>query len=73
MRGWKCLLVILAAAVAGVTPDQQAFQQHAVSDPSPAQKTPEKAGSTGNLIFWSINSLLQFWPNTRYINGMMTF
>ena len=59
-------LFILAAAALGVTSDQRVFQQH------PA-RTSDKANSTGNLIFWSVNSLLQFWPNTRYTNGMVTF
>ena len=73
MRGWTCLLVILAAAAIGGASDQQVFQQHAVPGLKPAQRASDKANSTGNLIFWSVNSLLQHWPNTRYINGEVTF
>ena len=72
MRAWTCLLVILAAAAVGVTSDQRVFQQHTAPGPRPAQRASDKANSTGNLIFWSVNSLLQHWPNTRYVNGMLT-
>ena len=65
MLAWTCLLAILAAAAVGITSGQQVFQQHV----SPGL---EMTNSTGNLIFWSIASLLQFWPNTRYVNGMFT-
>ena len=73
MRVWTCLLAILAAATVGVTSDQQVFQKHVVSGPEPAQRVSDKTNSTGNLIFWSVASLLQSWPNTRYINGMVVF
>ena len=70
MRGWMHLLVVLAAAVVQAAPNQQVFQHHAAPDLKPAFDT---SNSTGNLIFWSVNSLLQHWPNNRYINGMATF
>ena len=73
MRVWTCLLAILAAATVGVTSDQQVFQKHVAPGLEPAQRASDKTNSTGNLIFWSIASLLQSWPNTRYINGMVVF
>ncbi|KAF9653761.1 hypothetical protein BDM02DRAFT_3086829 [Thelephora ganbajun] len=69
MRGWTYLLVIPVVAVLGTASGQQAFLQHAASGLKPAQRASDKANSTGNLIFWSVSSLLQHWPNTRYING----
>ena len=70
MRGLTRLLVILAAAAVRATTDQKAFQQHA----PPGLKTAfDKTSSAGNLIFWSIDSLLQHWPNSRYVMGMVTF
>ena len=69
MYGWTRLLVILAAAAVQASSDQQLFQQHATPGLKPVQRASDKANSTGNLIFWSVSSLLQHWPNTRYING----
>lgn len=69
MRGWTRLLVIFAAAAVRATSEQHGFQQHAVPG---LKKGFDKTTSTGNLIFWSVSSLLQHWPNTRYINGMAT-
>ena len=73
MRRWTPLLVILAVAVVGATSDQQIFQQYAAPGPMQAQRASDKTNSTGNLIFWSVSSLLQLWPNNRYINGTVTF
>ena len=73
MRGWTRLLVILAAVTVGSASDQQIFQQHAASGTRPVHRASDKANSTGNLVFWSVSSFLQHWPNTRYINGMATF
>ena len=73
MRGWTRVLIILAAVAVQATPDQQLFQQPAASGVKPVQRVFDRTNSTGNLIFWSISSLLQHWPNTRYINGMVTF
>ena len=72
MRGWTRLLVILVATAIGATSDQ-VFQQHAAPGPMPAQRASDNANLTGNLVFWSANSLLQLWPNNRYINGTVTF
>ena len=72
MRALACLLAILAAAAVGVTSDQQVFQQHVSPGLEPPRRASDRTNSTGNLIFWSIASLLQFWPNTRYVNGMFT-
>ena len=72
MRAWTCLLGIVAAGMVGATSDQQVLQRHAASDPQPAQRVLGNTNSTGNLIFSSVNSLLQFWLNTRYINGTVT-
>ena len=70
MRGWARLLVILAATAVRAIPDQQVFHQHT----APSLKIGfNKTNSTGNLIFWSVSSFLQHWPNTRYINGTVTF
>ncbi|KAF9788174.1 hypothetical protein BJ322DRAFT_611735 [Thelephora terrestris] len=70
MRRLTNLLVVFVAAAARVAAnDQQVFRQHATPDSKLAQRTYDQASSTGNLIFWSVNSLLQQWPNTRYING----
>ena len=68
MRNWARLLVISAVAAVGAASDQQPFQQHA----APVRAF-DKTSSTGNLIFSSVSSLLQHWPNTRYITGMTTF
>ena len=73
MRGWTHPLLVLAAAAVGVISDQRAFQKLPASGSGPAQRAFNRANSTGNLIFWSVNSLLQHWPNTRYVNGMVTF
>ena len=73
MRGWAPLLVTLTTAAAGVASDQRVFQNHAAPGLEPAQRVFDKGNSTGNLIFRSVSSLLQVWPNTRYINGMVTF
>ena len=73
MRGWTCLSAILAAVTIEVTSGQHAFQQHTASGLWPAQEASGEKNSTRNLIFWSVNSLLQHWPNTRYISGMATF
>ena len=72
MRGLTRLLIALAAAVVVAASDQQVFQQPATTGPKPAQKASDKTNSTGNLIFWSVSSLLQHWPNNRYINGTVT-
>jgi hypothetical protein len=32
---------------------------------------PPDANATGHLIFDTVNSFLQHWPNTRYRNGML--
>ena len=68
MRGWTRLLVVLTAAAVGATPDQYAFQQYT----APGLRQAQRTNSTGNLVFGSVNSLLQRWPNTRYINGLLT-
>jgi hypothetical protein len=73
MRGWTRLFVVLAAATVGAAFYQQFFQEHALPGLDLAQRAPDKTNSTGNLIFWSISSLLQHWPNTRYINGAVMF
>lgn len=72
MRGLGRILVALTAAAAVAASDQQVFQQNSTPGSKPAQKTSDKANSTGNLIFWSVSSLLQHWPNNRYINGIVT-
>jgi hypothetical protein len=71
--GWTRLLIALITAAVGTASDQQVFQQHTSPGFRPAQRASDTTNSTGNLIFWSVNSLLQQWPNTRYINGVMTF
>ena len=74
MHAWTHLLVVLMAAGVGVANDQQVVQQLAAPASALAQGAYDnETNSTGNLIFWSVNSLLQNWPNTRYINGMVTF
>jgi hypothetical protein len=73
MRGWTRLFVALTAAVVGTASDQQVFQQRTGHGLGQVQRASDTTNSTGNLIFSSVNSLLQQWPNTRYINGMMTF
>ena len=73
MRVLTRLLVALTAAVVVVASDQQVFQQHAAPGSKSAQWASDKTNSTGNLVFWSVSSLLQHWPNNRYINGMVTF
>lgn len=30
------------------------------------------ANVTGHLVFETVNSLMQHWPNTRYRNGVLT-
>ena len=74
MCGWTCLMVILAAIAVGAASgsDQKSFQQHAALSLMPAQRAFDNTNSTGNLIFWSINSLLQVWPNGRYTAGTVT-
>ena len=72
MRSWASLLVILTVAAVVAASDQQVLQQHAVPRLESVQRTSARTNSTGNLIFWSVNSLLQHWPNTRYITGMET-
>lgn len=74
MHAWNYLPAVLLSAAVGVANDQQVFRQHA----APHIKLTRGAydtvkNSTGNLIFWSVNSLLQHWPNTRYINGTGSF
>lgn len=71
MRKWTRLLAILAIAAVGATSDQQVPLQRTAPGLGPTQVL-DKTNSTGNLIFWSVNSFLQHWPNTRYINGMVT-
>ena len=73
MHSWTRLLAILVAAAAGAAPDQQVFQQHAAQGLKQVQRTSDQTNSTANLIFWSVSSLLQHLPNTRYINGMVAF
>ena len=73
MRGWTHLLAALAAATVGTAYDQQVFQQRTDPGLGSTQRASDTTNSTGNLIFSSVNSLLQQWPNTRYINGMMAF
>jgi len=72
MRGLTRLLAALAAAVVVAASDQQVFQQPTTAGSKPAQRASDKTNSTGNLIFWSVSSLLQHWPNNRYINGIVT-
>ena len=75
MHRWTCFLLILAASAVRAISDQRVFQQHAGpgSDLKPTQRASGMVNSTGNLIFWSVNSLLQHWPNTRYVNGTAMF
>ena len=70
MYRWTHPLVVLAvAAVAGAMASQQFFQGS-----ESVQRAPDtERNSTANLVFWSVSSLLQQWPNTRYANGMLTF
>ena len=74
MRHRARLLVVLVAAAAGTVSGQQPLQQHAVRGSESVQRAPDaKINSTTNLIFWSVFSLLQQRPNTRYLNGMVPF
>ena len=68
-----CWLHILAAAAVVVADDQVRFRQQVDADLESARGSYQKGNSTGNLIFWSVNSFLQHWPNTRYTNGTVTF
>lgn len=73
MCHWIRLLVVLATAT-GAMSSQHFFQQHAAQDSESVRSAPDAmVNSTENLIFWSVSSLLQQWPNTRYINGMAMF
>ena len=74
MLGWTRLgLTILTAAAVQASSDQQLFQQHAAPGLKPVQRASDKANSTGNLIFWSVSSFLQHWPNSYHVNGMAMF
>lgn len=68
-----CWLHILAAAAVVVADDQVRFRQQVGAGLESARGSYQEGNSTGNLIFWSVNSLLQHWPNTRYTNGTVTF
>ena len=73
MRSLAHLLVVIAAAAVRVASDQQVLQHYAAPGLGPTDRAFNKINSTGNLMFWSVSSLLQQRPNTRYINGMVTF
>lgn len=60
------LLAPAPAALAGQAPFASA--RLPAGDWSFARAPP--ANATGHLIFDTVRSLLQHWPNTRYRNGM---
>lgn len=65
LRMKKALWPIILAFGAVSFGHQQPFPQSG----QPEWKTPPSADETGHLIFNSVSSWLQHWPNTRWRNG----
>ncbi|KAJ7081125.1 hypothetical protein B0H15DRAFT_855118 [Mycena belliarum] len=60
------ILVLVTALPAAIRATQAAFQSDAQWSDLSASPSPN---ATGHLIFDTVSSLLQHWPNTRYRNG----
>ena len=70
------VLQALAVQIPLGTPSTiESYNSHTDPDPSNLDPShwhlddPPPANATGHLVFETVNSLLQHWPNTRYRNG----
>ncbi|KAI0063281.1 hypothetical protein BV25DRAFT_1824332 [Artomyces pyxidatus] len=65
---WCLLLLPTTNATPTIASDDEA-QKPFVTHDGAAWDSPPHPDSTNHLIFNNVNSLMQRWPNTMYLNG----